>query len=760
MTGTLHVLGVIAVIAAAAGCSRFSPNSPTAIQPPGGGAGNPVLAAGFAGVRLVTGQQTGVLVAFDTLKDSAGLPDPNIAYQVFVDDASNGAPFGATPVVAPPGTGSLQIGGLPAGVPVAVGVRAVDITTNAIDSNIAFAIAVPGPVRYCRISAAGGGDGLTPATPFNSLDAAMSSVAAAGGGSVYVTEGNYPVQVRIPDRVALHGGFDVLFDAAIRDPQAHPTVIDGTGQSGTLVKAAPGANWFILDGLTIDGAETCAFGIDVSGTDTNVNFCTVRRCVSKGVRIQPGSTGGLNHIQIHRSAVRDHFGEGIEVNGAVDLQITDTLCSDNFNEGFEAFTLNAPAGGRARIVIRRSNFHRNGNDGIDIKFDRENPADALSSAGARLEVEIDQCVFSENRLTGAKLDIDFSNENQIDARCVMTRSVARGNGLEGIRIDGDARAALELLQMDSSANLGNGFVVSGAPDGAVLRAGRILTLGNLKAGWSTSEGPLVTSACQCTFALDAGGALDAGSTGLTVSNSLLIGGAGSGGFSVYSELINPANVINPKVPVAVLKSTAIIFGTASFAPGHGLSVGDIIEIHHDGVARTVTDADVGSVDFTPALTEIPLTLEAMVFKYAPGGGPGEDLLSTNMVEPAGQGAPGTFQGGGSVAVPGATTGEFRLPSTDSTLSLFSVTNGAGGSNPPLILQFNDTVDATTVPDAPVLLLAPSGALLSATATAAGNTLTITPATTPPAGSIVVVGFKLGGLNNTKPSFPWVLRTAL
>lgn len=700
-----------------------------------------------------------VNIVWDRILDANGFPDFNIEYHIYIGPASAGTPTGSTPAVVKAFSESnTEILSLQNGTPVAVAVRAFDLSSSQDDGNETFVISIPGAIRYCDKAAASPGDGTTAAHPLLNISDAIQSVADAGGGSVYVAGGLYAESLKLPGQTAVYGGFDFTFDVANRNPSANATVLDGANISGPIVKNAPLASLCIIDGLTVDGGSLASFGIDISGVDSCVSNTTVRRCVAQGITIQSGATG-QNSFEIHRSSVREHFGEGLELIGNLDVRITDCEFAENFNEGVEALPLAAPSGKRARMIVTRSTFHRNSNEGMDIKLAVLNPANPGESAGSKLDVMIDQCTFSENRLTGAKIDIDYVDSDAIESRIIIKNSLSRANALEGFRIDLDAKCIAIITNSRSTANLGAGFYFTGGPAAACLQIAKCTTIGNTGMGVLMEEGPVAASVVNCTFARDLLGTWTTSVGGPTVANSVMYGVNGIGGPEVSTLVIPGLDSFFKNVPASVLRSTAVIFGTANFGTNHPFLPGDRIEIADDGIERTVTGSTANSVDFTPPLATIPLTLEAIVFRIPAGGTTVEDLAPLDIVNIKDLGIAGTFDTDGTAADLGAAGGTTINPTlTPSMLGLIEIQPLSPtplGSSAPFSLRFDHNLDPLMINSSTVLLLSSTGIPIAASLQAAGETLQIQPLSALGSNTILILGMGLRGTGGERPAAPWV-----
>lgn len=731
-------------------CSRFTPIGASISSNAGGGSGISKLLDGFPGITSALGTASGVRVSWERVL-LEGAPDPTVRYRVYLEPGFTD-PFDTKPVLELDAfAASATLDGIAPGAPYSCGIRAVD-AQGLEDGNRAYTIAIPGAVRYVRAGSGAGGDGLSPNSAFSQISDGIASAAAVGGGSVWIAEGNYPAAVTLQGNVAVYGGFEATFDPALRDPSSFTTVIDGSAVAGALVRAASGASLVHLDGVTVDGVEQASFGVDLSGADACLANLTIRRCVAQGVRVNAiGSVGG-DRLIVHRCSVREHFGEGLQLTGPVDALLTESEFARNFNEGLEAVDLSAPAGASARVTARRCVFRRNANEGADLKLAPIDLASPGSSAGARLEVLLERCLFVDNRLGGLKLDIDFTDADGIEAIALLDRCEARGNALEGIRLDLDARAATTVRDLRCAANLGAGLLLTGAASGAVAQICGLLAFSNGGAGVEIREGAVAASLVQCTLVNNLGGAAFGEASGGTIANSLLHGNVTSMPLVATANLADPAAALT-RIPTLPARASVVIGGSVSFGGPHPYGLGDVIEISDDGIARSVIAVDATSITVDPPAAEFPLTLAAMVHR-APDEIVVEDATPLPRAGAVDAGIVGTTDSNGGPADLGSTGGSssslrFERPAIGQLLPVPPATAGA------ITATFSAELDAASVTASSVLLLDAAGATHAADRAVAGATLTVTPAVPLAGPTTLVISSVLRTSSGDTAAGPWV-----
>ena len=139
----------------------------------------------------------------------------------------------------------------------------------------------PGPRQHVSLvlrvdtAAAAGGDGLTWATAFQTLEEALRVCSASD--EIWVAGGKYNESIHMEQGLAVFAGFastESLRDQ--RDWQANTTILDATGLNGRAIIVDDVENTTI-DGFTVTGGNTTSgagiyFGSVVSATLTN---CTI-----------------------------------------------------------------------------------------------------------------------------------------------------------------------------------------------------------------------------------------------------------------------------------------------------------------------------------------------------------------------------------------------------------------------------------------------------------------------------------------------------
>lgn len=135
-----------------------------------------------------------------------------------------------------------------------------------------------GPI-HVDIDAAPGGDGLSWASAFTEVQAAIDAAAACTNPEIWVAEGTYapdpasPVAL-ISAPLSLYGGFaGTESELGERDIVGHPTRLGDVGWQARIVDIESSAINFVdpvrVDGLTLDGSEAGAIEVSSSGDPDN-----------------------------------------------------------------------------------------------------------------------------------------------------------------------------------------------------------------------------------------------------------------------------------------------------------------------------------------------------------------------------------------------------------------------------------------------------------------------------------------------------------
>jgi hypothetical protein len=465
-------------------------------------------------------------------------------------------------------------------------------------------------------------DGRSPATAFDDVARGLLTALTAGGGNVWIAGGEYEV-AHLPLLAGVHvqGGFDADFELARRDPAAH----------ATIWRAAPGATAVgvqgdgpaaILDGLRISGGSGGAVGVDVIDATVELRDVTVEGFADRGVRVRDASSDE-NDITLLGCSVSSNGADGLSVSGAVDVFLEGSVFANNVQEGVELDPLFALEGELARLRVRDCRFAGNGTEGLDA--DLAAPVGSVPGA-ASFDVRIEGSRFERNGADGMLIDIDYEGVVGWHAAIEVRGSSARANRGSGFHLDVDAPADVLLHRIRSTANAGDGVLITSESDPGVVSVSTSVATGNLGAGLRSALGNRSILASHCVLAGNAAG----GIVGDVVPNSAasvvfhhqpnahprthVAGGV---------EESEAAVRVFERAPAAYLRIDARDGDHLAVSDTAALGSGATVEVADDGTARTaVTVSGVGlTLDRSPSRLEVPGVLSV----FPDGSGVREDF---------------------------------------------------------------------------------------------------------------------------------------
>jgi hypothetical protein len=245
-----------------------------------------------------------------------------------------------------------------------------------------------------------GGEGLSWETAFPTIREAL--LHAAPGDEIWIQKGVYRESVSLKSGVSLLGGFlgmEREGDLDLRDPAAHPTIIDHTGFGGNVV-VAMGISNATLDGFSITGGDAQESGVGVSpfggGIYVSDATVTVSRC------------------SIYNNRAK-YSGGGLACVGTSTLKVIDTSITDNESEQNGGGVYNSSKQG---VMARSCFFARN-------KSTFNGGGYYTYGNSSRLI----NCIFKDNTSRGGALHIFYSDECLVKG-CNVLNNVAKGIVLE------------------------------------------------------------------------------------------------------------------------------------------------------------------------------------------------------------------------------------------------------------------------------------------------------------------------------------------
>ena len=577
------------------------PTGPTAFTPQ---AGVEAIAPGTGQVRI----------------DFTPAPTSDFEVALFVSTNRNTL-FSSTARVPAVGATTITVSGLTDGVVHFVGLGVRPTTGGAYTQSGPTLSCMPGPRFYVDAAAAGGGDGLTPATAFNNMFEAMLTGFAGlltdptTPINVWVKGGTYSITSTLPHAAGVHvyGGFGAAFDLASRDLTNSPTVWEvATGQQG--VQYGDEANTglpAIIDGVRLDGNNAGLIGIDTNGTDPSdleLRSVIVIDMADRGLRIRSAQDSESKFVMVNSQSSRNG-GDGLNGNGAFDYSIFNCVFAANVQEGMDLNDLSVETGGVATCRITSSQFFGNVAEGLDCTLGA-----SLFLGGGDFDVEIRGCAFERNGAAGCLVDGDFETVNGYSGNVVVRESLARGNGSHGFHLDLDGPLALAerlsgfAYRLLATSNAGHGLLVSSESRDGFVAVSTSAFIGNALSGVQ-AEGPVASngnyaiSLSHCYLASNftsglvsrdmptaASSCIFADQTAATDANTLVVS-------NVASDIPSLQFTSAPESYAQVLSRSG---ATLTLAAAPSFPLASKLELADDGTERTASSFGATTVVLTAA----------------------------------------------------------------------------------------------------------------------------------------------------------------
>jgi hypothetical protein len=218
-------------------------------------------------------------------------------------------------------------------------------------------------VRYVRATAPAGGNGLSWATAYNTLQPAIN--VAVAGDEIWVAAGTYtepstsaPAAFNLRSGIALYGGFSGAETLrSQRSPSANATVLHGTGNKTVL--RLVNVTQVIVDGFEVAAGKGCGYfgeaatacyhpggGASIDGSDAVFLDCDFQgNTASWGILSTPAHPGEGGAVALKNSVVSFH---GCQFVGNSAAHCYVAGCAAGF------YHIWAPAGGGGAISSRSS----------------------------------------------------------------------------------------------------------------------------------------------------------------------------------------------------------------------------------------------------------------------------------------------------------------------------------------------------------------------------------------------------------------------
>ncbi|MEE2857024.1 MAG: right-handed parallel beta-helix repeat-containing protein [Planctomycetota bacterium] len=418
----------------------------------------------FEGANSAIAGDGQVLVAWDPAQDDL-TSAAKMRYHIYLSGRPGKQDFSEPTVTTDAGADSHLLEGLANGEQVFLVVRAIDEKQQS-DSNEAEWPALPNPVLYVDASAPAGGDGASPTSALQHIDDAIGEAIGLLGINILVAEGEYEEQLLLFEGMAIYGGFPTGFSGD-SSPDLHRSLLIGSPRQDSVI-LPPGDQLVVVDGFHFDGKSEARRAIVADDCHLRLSRCEVLHYKDKGIQIETDlDKDGLATGTILSCIVSGNGGDGIRIEGHVDLAIRNCLLVDNQQSGLSVLPLLPRSGAKARIDMDRCEVARNQDIGINIKID--SPL-GDGDAPARIRIGLRGVLVERNHDHGASFDIRYPEGSHADLRIRVEQCSFISNHKTGLHIDADAPGDFSVLESEFLGNLGSaGVLASGDSTDAVTR---------------------------------------------------------------------------------------------------------------------------------------------------------------------------------------------------------------------------------------------------------------------------------------------------
>ncbi len=566
-------------------------------------------ASAFSGISSLLPVVDGFDLVWEPLVDENGDTD-SFFYEVFVNTTGGEIDFDSPAEVTEPGESGFMLRGLAQGTIATAAVRAVEVTAArandpTLDHNEVILRGQVLPILYVDASNGSPGDGTSPESAFQSINAAVQAAFALGSANILIAKGLYHEQVALPGGIDLYGGFETGFPGP-RDPAVLATILEPSPGAKIVLRVLPSMKGTILDGLVLEGLGSVLNGLEARDTDLCLVNTRVQRMSAEGIVLT--STQRRSLVFAHQVEVLACGAEGLEARGIFDAAFSSCAIAGNAHEGVEIDDLTVFPADLSTFRLSRCVLSDNFEEGADVDFNERNPLDGDSSEDGRVRLVVERCRFERNGTSGLLCDIDFDPGDEVEVEVFIRGSEFRAQADAGILLDADLPSLFVLAGNRTAANRGSGIRVTSEPGRATVLVANHYDVG------SGIEG--ITSIGPCDLYLShvavAGASLFpvlGGGTTRFVNGAIWSSPFPSGTRVEFCYVENgfqgEGNIDGELQFVRAPKELWFtqMAGTRSrfpAPPSSGLKAGDIVEIDDDGVARTLDAVTDGSAHFSPA----------------------------------------------------------------------------------------------------------------------------------------------------------------
>jgi hypothetical protein len=547
--------------------------------------------------------------------------------------------FATPPNIPGAGQTRVTVAGLANGVLHFVGLGIRRVGVGAYQRAGPVVTATPGsPLFVAWDSTAVNPDGATPATAFSSLfTAALQAFAdvftnPASSRNIWIKGGGYNITSTLPlaGGVNVYGGFGGAFDLATRDVTATPTnwIVVGGQKAFDYGNEAGTDLPVIVDGVRITGNGVALIAGDANASNScglEMRSVVITDMADRGMRIRNGRDVSFDIVMTHCQSSRNGA-DGLNVTGAHDVILYNSVFASNFQEGVDLSQLVPETGGTATLDAENCQFFGNGAEGVDCTM--TSPLLALSGD---YSVQLRGCLFERNAAAGCLVDCDFELSPGFSADVQVLRCVARGNGRQGFLLDLDG--PLNVNEGVSGFFYGN-LAISNGLDGvgvtsesrpSFLSVSTSAMISNQGAGLRI-EGPVgsagncAVAVTHCLFAANTAAGMI--SRDLPASATSSIAYFQSNAFDANTLVLgsvsssSPAAVAFSNAPEEYGRVLSRSGAVLNLASPPAFPITSKLELANDGVERSATSVAGSQVTLSAAPQD--LGLPGLLSVFAPG----------------------------------------------------------------------------------------------------------------------------------------------
>ena len=418
----------------------------------------------FTGPRSVIAADRQLHISWDPARDDHTAPE-RITYRIYLAARSGKQDFDNPVATTSPGMTSHTLKDRANGEPIFLVVRAFDEKGQNDDNETEWP-ALPNPVLYVDGTAQPGGNGTTPQSAMRSIDEAIGEAIGLSGVNIHVAAGLYPEQLLLFEGMGIYGGFPTGFIAQ-SDPEVHRTELAGKPQRDVLI-LPPGQRLVVIDGIFFNGGGEARRAIVADDCQIRISRCQIHSFRDKGIQVETDRDDeGESTGTIHYCTFRNNGGDGIRVEGFIDLSLNNCTLIENGQSGLSVTPMVPRRGEKARIELNRCRISRNKDVGLSLRIDEPIGND---EDPARVRITLRGIVAQGNRDHGASFDVRYQENSPVDLRIRVEHSSFLENDRAGVHIDADAPGDFSIAHCSFLGNQGDeAILITGDSSSALTR---------------------------------------------------------------------------------------------------------------------------------------------------------------------------------------------------------------------------------------------------------------------------------------------------